>query len=148
MPENVLDRLLSEELQASAGGHSTVSGLRLFLVHRREVQEVSEGLRLGTITPDAVRDFVAARMKDLRPRALFPHDVTLAALAVAMTQWNVPFADEYLREMATLKLAEMPLSPRVAEEVLTERSSGRSTTPPSSPLAAVAGTAEPAQPPR
>jgi len=123
MADNVLERLLSEDLQANACAYSTGSALHLFLTHRPEVHEVEDAFRQGVISEDAVRDFVASLLKDLRQGVLFPHDRALAALAVALKSWPPSFAEAVLCELAGLKLAEMPLSSRVAHEVLTQRGS-------------------------
>src|SRR5262249_32319417 len=138
--------LQGEELQANACCYSTAPALRLFLVQRPEVREVSEAVRAGKLSADAVRTFVAALLKDLQRGVHFQHDVTLAALAVVAEEWRSPFADEFLRELAALNLAEMPLGPRVAREALRQRSSLLTHEPRAGPRTPVAPATEPAQP--
>jgi hypothetical protein len=118
-----LERLLSEDLQANACAFSTAPALRLFFGQRPEVREVQEGLQRGTITESAVREFVATLVKGVRPGTLFANDLTLSALAIAFSDLQAPFADAFLRELAELKVAEMPLGPRIAREVLAQRTS-------------------------
>jgi hypothetical protein len=123
MSGSVLDNLRSKELQASACGFSTAPALRLFFAQRPEIYQVQEGLRQGTITEGAIRDFVADLIKGIRPGVYFSDDLTLAALAVACENVQTPFVDTLLRELAELRLAEMPLGPRMARDVLAQRAS-------------------------
>src|SRR5262249_406477 len=129
MSASTLERLQSEDLQANARAFSTAPALRLFLGQRPEVLEVRAGLRQGTIADDVIRDFVATLLKALRPGVLFLVDVPLAALAVACEDVQTPFVGAFLAELAGMRLAEMPLGPRVAREVLGQR------TPPGGPSA-------------
>jgi hypothetical protein len=57
-------------------------------------------------------------MNDLRRGECFPHDLALAALAVALEYRPTPFAKEYLRDLSRLRLAEMSTSVRLAQECL------------------------------
>jgi hypothetical protein len=123
MSASILDGLQSDDIQANAQAFSTGPALRLFFGQRPEVLEVRSGLHRGTITDSAVRDFVATLLKDLRPGVLLPHDLALGALAVACEDVPAPFAEAFLRELAETSLAEMPLGPRVAREVLALRTS-------------------------
>jgi len=121
MLPDVLDRLLSDDLLANACAFSTAPPLRQFFARRAEVREVGEALRRGSVGEEAVRDFLARLLGDLTAGVLFRHDLTVAALAVALEELRTPFADEFLRELADLRLAEVPLAPRVAQEVLAHR---------------------------
>ncbi len=150
MSASVLEGLQSEDLQANARSFSTGPALRLFLGQRPEVLEVRAGLRQGTITEGAVNDFIASLLKALRRGVLFPHDLTLGALAVACEEVQTPFAEAFLKELAEMSLAEMPLGPRIAREVLAQRSSpGGQPARNESVVRSVetALTTEPAQPP-
>ena len=87
------------------------------------MQAVGSALSSGLITEAAVRLFAERLLKDLQRGVLFPHDLTLAALAVALAERYTPFADEYLHGLAGLQAAEMPFATRVAREVLAQRAS-------------------------
>jgi len=118
MPGNVLDRLLSDELLANAGAFSTAAALRQFFARAPEVHEVRKALRQRTISEDSIRDFAETLLTEMRKGVRFRHDLTLAALAVALEEQQGPFVEEFLRNFAGLSLTEMPLGPRVAREVL------------------------------
>jgi hypothetical protein len=108
----VLDGLLSDPLQADACAYSTAPALHYFLARRPEVRQVTEAIQNGTIIPESVETFVRALQRDFRTGILFRHDLALAALAVALEGRSSRFADAFLRELAELKLAELPLSPK------------------------------------
>jgi hypothetical protein len=135
MSGGVLDRLLSEDLQAKTCAYSTATGLALLLAQRPEASGVRQALRDGALSEEAVRDWIASLLKGLRPGVLFPHDGTLAALAVACAGPGTTFGEAVLRKFAELKLAEIPLAPRVARHFLQQRPVG----PGSSPVERVTG---------
>jgi hypothetical protein len=147
MSASLLERLQNEDLQANACAFSTGPALRLFFGQRPEVRE---GLHRGTIIETAFQDFVTGLLKDLRTGVLFPHDSTLGALAVACEDVQTPFAAAFLRELAETRLAEMPLGPRVAREVLAQRTAPDGQSMRTERVAGPVETAlptEPAQPP-
>jgi hypothetical protein len=121
MDECVLDGLLGDDLLANACAFSTGPALRQFLAHRNEVQKVSAAFAVGSLTEDAIRAFVVKLLGDLKTGVHFGHDVTLAALAVALAEQRGPFVEEFLRELAELRVSEIPLAPRVAQEILKGR---------------------------
>ena len=108
MPGNVLDHLLSDELLANAGAFSTAAALRQFFARATEVNEVRKALQEGTITEDAIGDFAAMLLTDVRQGIHFRHDLTLAAPAVALEGQQAPFVERFLRDLAGVSLAEMP----------------------------------------
>ena len=121
MPEGALQSLFSEDLQAVACTIAGAPALREFFLSRAEVRAVEEALRSGTLTDPAVRQFVEDLLDDLEQGVRFPHDRSLAALAVALGNRYTPFAEEYLQGLARLEAAELPYSTRVAREVLSRR---------------------------
>lgn len=121
MLECVLDGLLAEEFLANACAFSTAPALRQFFARQEEVRKVSEAFAEGSLSEDAIRTFVARLGGDLIAGIHFRHDLTLAALAVALAKQSSPFVEEFLREMAELCVAEIPLAPRVAQDVLQNR---------------------------
>jgi hypothetical protein len=123
MSSNILDRLMADELLANAGAFSTAASLRQFFGHASEVHEIRKALRQGMLTEDSIQAFATTLLAELRKGVLFKHDLTLAALAVVLEGQATPFAEEFLRNFAGLSLAEMPLGPRVAREVLKQRAS-------------------------
>lgn len=123
MNDNVLDKLRSEEFALSVGFLSTAAPLRRFLVKRSEVAAIRQALAQGAITDDVLRRFVSGLMSDLRPGERFAHELTLAALAVALESRATDFAEEFLHDLASLRVAEMGLCIRVARECLKRRTS-------------------------
>jgi hypothetical protein len=88
-----------------------------------EVLRLRESLGQGAISDLTIRKFVAKLMQDLRQGERFRHEVVLAAIAVALESWGGGFADEYLNQLAALKVGEMSMSIRVAGECLKRRTS-------------------------
>src|SRR6516225_5468961 len=122
MSETVLNLLVCDHLLAIAGTISGAPALRQFFASREEVKQIAAGIQSGAIMEDTVRHFTELLLKDLRRGVLFRHDLTLAALAVALEEWQTPFAEKYLRDLGSFNAAEMPYGPRVAREVLAHRS--------------------------
>jgi len=61
-----------------------------------------------------IEEFVRERLFDLKPRIYFPHEPAFCALAVALETLPMPAAEDFLSELAALRIAEMPISSRVA----------------------------------
>jgi hypothetical protein len=60
-------------------------------------------------------------MKDFRIGQHFEHEIAIAAMAVALEKRSTAFAEEFLVDLAKLRLAEMPLCIRVARECVKHR---------------------------
>jgi len=121
MSIQVLEQLKSEEFALSIGFLSTPCALRRFLHRSEEVAATRRALREGAIADDTIREFVSLLMRDLRYGERFPHELPLAALAVALELRPTDFAEELLRDLSALRLAEMGLCIRVARECLSHR---------------------------
>lgn len=118
MCRTLLNQLTSDSFVLSAGIIATPEALRHFLLRSKEVHEVRNALRQGAITEETIRELVSSLMKDFRVGTRFEHELALAALAVVLERWATDFAEEFLLDLAKLKLAEMPLGIRVARECL------------------------------
>lgn len=121
MCRTLYERLTSDEFASSTGFISTPEALRRFLLRSQEVRDIRESLRQGSITEEAIREFVSSLMKGFRVGSRFEHETVLAALAVALERRATDFAEEFLTDLAKLKLAEMPLSIRIARDCLRHR---------------------------
>ncbi len=121
MSEALLENLKSEEFLLEMGFLLPPAALRHRLQSMRQVRELQEAIAQGAIPEQAVREFVGSLTGSLRRGERFPHDLALAALAVALENRTTPFAEEYLRDLAGLKVAEMSVSRRVARECLDRR---------------------------
>lgn len=69
----------------------------------------------------AIEEYVRERLIDLKPKTYFPHESGFCALAVALETLPMPAAEDFLSELAALKIAEMPMSSRVAALCLERR---------------------------
>jgi len=124
----VLDALTRDEFALETAFVSTVEALRRALGRSAEVRAVRRALDEGLLCESTIRRFVGAMMGDLRRGVRFPHDLAMAALAVALERRGGDFADEFLNDLARLELAEMSLSIRVARLCLRQRVSVVKTT--------------------
>lgn len=68
-----------------------------------------------------IEEFVQERLVDLKPKIYFPHEPAFCALAVALETLPMPAAEDFLSELAALRIAEMPISSRVAALCLKRR---------------------------
>lgn len=82
---------------------------------RRQLFENADDARRG------IEEFVRERLVDLKPKTYFPHEPAFCALAVALETLPMPAAEDFLSELAALRIAEMPISPRVAALCLKRR---------------------------
>ena len=109
---------------AFASQYSLLSNARA--VHRAlqrssAVEHVRLALCRGEITEDTIRDFCAELLHRLDYGTRHPHEVALAALAVALESRSTAFAEEFDMDLARLELAEIPMAIRVARESCTVR---------------------------
>jgi hypothetical protein len=117
----LLARLTTDEFALSVGFLLPAPALRRALEATAEVQEVRAALADGRLTDETVREFVTALMRDLQQGQRFSHDLSLAALAVALEHRPTPFAEEYLLGLSRLELAELSTSIRIARECSRQR---------------------------
>jgi hypothetical protein len=82
---------------------------------RRQLFENADDARRG------IEEFVRERLVDLKPKTYFPYEPAFCALAVALETLPMPAAEDFLSELAALRIAEMPISPRVAALCLKRR---------------------------
>ncbi|MFZ0051074.1 MAG: hypothetical protein WAK96_04820 [Desulfobaccales bacterium] len=69
----------------------------------------------------AIEEYVRERLIDLKQKTYFTHEPAFCALAVALETLPMPAAEDFLSELAALKIAEMPISSRVAALCLERR---------------------------
>ena len=117
----ILNALREEALQTDAYMISTAGALYTFLRQRSEVIDLRRAISNNEVTPEDITEFVQGLLKSFRPSEKFADEITLAAIAVTIR--NVPrlFAEKYLRDLAELKISELPLAPRVARLCLANR---------------------------
>ena len=121
MSAKVLEDLTSEDLAVRLAFLSTPSALRACLQKTAEVAELTRELRLGAITEDGIKSFMSGLLEDLRIGERFQQEMAVAALAVALETRPTDFAEQFLRNLSGLRLAEMGAAARVARECLKRR---------------------------
>jgi hypothetical protein len=77
-------------------------------------------LQSGEVTEDTLRVFSATLLRDLEYGRRFPHELAIAAMAVALESRPTPFAEEFVMDLARLELPELPVAIRVARECCRE----------------------------
>jgi hypothetical protein len=116
-----LNNLRNLSLDATLSTISTAEGLRSFLSSRPEVIDLRHALDAQAIDSDDVHSFVSELLGHFRRGTRFGEEPVLAAVAVAVETLPAPFAQEFLEDLARVRVAELPLAPRVARLSLRER---------------------------
>jgi len=121
MSMSVLRELLSDEFELAVGFVGTPSAAHWLLGRMPQVRAIRQSLRQEALTDETIRRFASGLLWDLRRGERLPHELAIAALAVALEMRPTDFAEEFLRDLSRLKLAEMSLCIRVARECLARR---------------------------
>jgi hypothetical protein len=100
---------------------ATPNALCSILRPRRDVEAVRQHLLDSMDARREIEEFVRERLVDLKPKIYFPHEPAFCALAVALETLSMPAAEDLLSELAALRIAEMPMSSRVAALCLRHR---------------------------
>lgn len=112
----LLSSLVSHEFLDAIGVVTSASALYRLLRGEPLVRALRKCLASGELSEDGVRRYVAGLSRDFQSGTQFPHEIALAAIAVALESWNSSFADEYLRDLARLRrVSEFELAPGVAD---------------------------------
>ena len=118
---DALSALDGEDFQSRAQVIATADALARFLRDCSEVTELRAALSSGQLTGNHLRKYVKSLIRAFDAGMRFPHEINLAAIAVALERSLIPFANEYIRDLSALKVAEVPLASRVARLVLKRR---------------------------
>jgi hypothetical protein len=119
----LLERLKTDEFSFAVGFHHSTGSVRRKLLNSVDVRRVAAAVRFGAITESMINEFVSSVMLEYRRGHRLPDDLALAALAIVLERRPTDFAEEYLHDLARLKLAEMSTSINVARECLKNRCS-------------------------
>jgi len=114
---NVLEKIKSEDFYLKLPDFPS-KAMRVVFLKLAEHDELTEELNQGVLTDDSLRNFVNSLLQEFRVGERFLYDYTLAFLAVCLERRNSPFAEEYLKDLVALHLAEISLAPQVAKESL------------------------------
>lgn len=118
-----LHTLLTDSFRAQVAYASTPSVLRRALFATPEVQELRTAIRSGALREQEIRQSVGALLEKYERGVRFEDDFAVAAVAAALETHHSMFAAEYLRDLASLRLAELALATGVAKESLKNRPS-------------------------
>ena len=99
----------------------TTESFALFASRSSLLKTLRNRVNSATIVGQDIEEFVGRILKDYQMGRTFYADRILALVAQLASEGPEPFASRYLRELASLKSAELPLSPRVARRVLRQR---------------------------
>jgi hypothetical protein len=118
MDLTVLD---SEDISQVVLSIATPKALCSILRTHRHVAAARRHLENAYEARRDIEEFVRERLLDLKSKTYFPHEPAFCALAVALETLPMPSAEDFLSELAALRIAEMPISPRVAALCLKRR---------------------------
>jgi len=118
-----LTQLASDEFAVSVAGLSTPTALLRLLRRHPDVTALWQAIQEGAIQEDTFCRFISWLSVDSCVGVHFIHDVTLAALVVACDGCRPTFTDDFIRRLANVRLAEIPLAPRVARECIRQLAS-------------------------
>ena len=100
---------------------ATPNAIYGILRNRKDVVVVRKYLLNSMDAHREIEEFVRERLVDLKPKVYFPHEAAFCALAVALEPLSMPAAQSFLSQLAALRIAEMPISSRVAAICLLHR---------------------------
>lgn len=111
-----LDRIYnSSSLYELCGFIVNRYALREALDRSSEVRDLREAFQTGAVTAQEIRNFVSNILFNLKYGEIFEGDLFLAAVSVALEQFPHNFAEEFVHELASLSLVELPISIDIAK---------------------------------
>jgi len=111
-----LDSVTTDEFAIRMGVVSNPRAIHRRLRSSKEVGDIRQALLNGEITEQSIRRFIAELFRQYVPGQLFPHDIALSAIAVAIETRAGAFASDVICDLSRLRLAEIPMASRVARE--------------------------------
>lgn len=102
---------------------STTESFVSFVSNNELCSALKTKVRERSLSAEEIRSFVDALVLEFQPGRTFHCDRVLGLIAKVVEHGPEPFADRYLRELADLNCAELPLAPHVAKTILRERAS-------------------------
>jgi hypothetical protein len=121
MNYGILETIRGDDFDLSMAFYSTPRAMRRRLLETGEIGQIKSAIRSGSLTESTVRAFVDCLLMSLKKGERFRYETALSALAVVLEDRYTPFADEYLKSLASLSVAEMVLSSSVAKLSLEQR---------------------------
>src|SRR6516225_6441958 len=102
-----LDDLATEGFELSLPPVPNVRVLRRLLRQHPTVQVIDRAMLAGAIGDPEIDDLVTRLLEGFRSGRRFPHTTALAAIAVLLEPRFSPFAETFLRDLASLRLEEI-----------------------------------------
>jgi hypothetical protein len=118
---NPLQRLMSDEVSLLGFTISDAESLSLALEATAAVRALRLEIVSGVVSVELLEASIHQLLGAFEIRKSFPWDTQLAAIAVAVCNWQCEFAERFLNQLSAVSAAEMPLSPKVAKIVLRRR---------------------------
>lgn len=116
-----LTALLDDAFELAFAGVSTPEAALQLLRRSTQVRDLHEALRSEAVTFSETEVFVQQLMREFLPGIRFAREHALGAIAVAAGRFANEFSERFLTKLSGLRLAELPLAPRVARAILEER---------------------------
>ena len=116
-----LENLMSDDFLLNVNWHSTGEALYDHLAESGYVASLRREIASSATSNEQIEQFVRELLRDFRRGAKFPWDTTIAAVAVALRYVPGDFATRFLGELSALRVAEIPLAPRVSAIALAQR---------------------------
>ena len=116
-----LNRFCSDEFDQRIIPMGSAEMVRALIRGTPEFKEAKNALDAGLITERAVRNFTSDLIRKFVPGRKFRYETALAAVAVLCETHFAPFAEEFLLDLAALKLPEIGHAIRVARACLQRR---------------------------
>jgi len=118
MAHAFLQYLASEVYHSNFGIFNTTQVLQRALENDMRVRVLSAIYGTSEITDEEIEQFVKDLFQGFKPGIQFHHDLTLAAIAVALSKHNTAFSQLYLIELSRVDSCEMYFAPRIAKSCL------------------------------
>lgn len=109
-----LSVLTTDAFIESVGFYSTPNGLYRALAKNEHVAQLQNAIESSEIAPNHIRTFVAELSSSFHRGQRFPHEAALAGICVAIEHLSNDFTEEFLFDLARVKVMEMPFAPKVA----------------------------------
>lgn len=118
---NIKTAIDTTEIERTSALVSTPPALRAALKRTQSAKTLHRAFVLGTIPIDSVSDYVQELTGQFERGVRFPYEPELCLLAVVLEESNSPIADQFLKDLSRVRVAELPMSPKVAEICLNAR---------------------------
>lgn len=115
MIPKLLQKLTTSEFGARFQCTSNPRAVHRILQRDHDVQEIRTALANGTLSEQGLEVFSASLTRQISFGERFADEFALAAIAVSLETRQTPFAKKYVRGLASLTVAEIPMATRVAK---------------------------------